>query len=156
MRVRLRMIGRTRESWGRAAEAEYHKRLGPWLQVKIEELKAEVLKEGAPVEPVREREAERLLAGLDPRALRIALDAGGQSFDSAEFSTRVGDWLESGAPELVFLIGGAEGLAPSLLEGAHLRLSLSRMTFTHQMVRLFLLEQLYRACMIRAGRPYHR
>ncbi len=156
MKVRIRMIGRTREDWARQAEAEYHKRLRPWMRLDGEELRAEELRPGRNAEDCRQLEGQRLLSGLDPRAVCVALDASGTLEDSPSFAALLGGWLESGAPELAFLIGGTEGLAPPVLQRADTVLSLSRMTFTHQMVRLFLVEQLYRACMIRAGRPYHR
>lgn len=156
MTFSIHVIGRSREAWLREAEAEYRKRLSAWAKVELVVHKAETLEPGAVPEAARRVEAERLLGGLDAREELVALDEGGKAFTSPELAS----WLEgrfaAGVGRFRFAVGGAEGLDPEVRRRAGLVLSLSPLTFTHQMVRLVLLEQLYRALMIRDGRPYHR
>jgi 23S rRNA (pseudouridine1915-N3)-methyltransferase len=84
------------------------------------------------------------------------LDSRGDNLDSAGFAAQLAKWRANGRPATVFLIGGADGLAPSLREKAELRVSFGSATWPHQLVRVMLLEQLYRATTILAGHPYHR
>ena len=109
------------------------------------------------------RAADRLseenlgLAGALPEnAAIIALDADGTSLSSTAFATRLGQWREQARPATAFLIGGADGLAVELKERAALRLSFGAATWPHQLVRIMLLEQIYRAVTILSGHPYHR
>lgn len=156
MTFSIHVIGRSREQWLREAEAEYRTRLSAWARVELCVHKAEALDGGLPREEIRRVEGERLLAGLEPREELVALDEGGRGLSSAELAAWLEGRLGAGASRFRFAIGGAEGLDEALRRRAALVLSLSPMTFTHQMVRLVLLEQLYRALMIRDGRPYHR
>jgi 23S rRNA (pseudouridine1915-N3)-methyltransferase len=86
----------------------------------------------------------------------VLLDTRGQALDSANFAAQIAKWRGDDRPAAVFLIGGADGLAASLHEKADLRLSFGAATWPHQLVRVMLLEQLYRAATILAGHPYHR
>ena len=104
----------------------------------------------------KEREAAALVSGLPPKAALIALDERGRSLDSRTFAGRIANWRDSGTPELVIAIGGADGLGPALLGRADLTLAFGAMTWPHQLVRLMLAEQLYRAVTILSGHPYHR
>ena len=85
----------------------------------------------------------------------VVLDVAGTPLSSKELSARLGDWMLAGASHITFLIGGAFGLSPAVRSAARLRLSLSKMTFTHQMARLLLTEQIYRAFKILRGEKYH-
>jgi len=152
----LHVIGRSREAWLRQAEAEYRTRLSAWAKVELVVHKAESAEGGLTVAEIRRVEGERLLAGLEPREELVALDERGRSLGSAELSRWLEGRLGVGVSRFRFAIGGAEGLDEAVRRRAGLVLSLSPMTFTHQMVRLVLLEQLYRALAIRAGLPYHR
>jgi 23S rRNA (pseudouridine1915-N3)-methyltransferase len=97
------------------------------------------------------------LANIIPeRAVTVALDERGEAIDSNTFATRIGQWRATDVPALVFTIGGADGLSPSLRDKATLRLSFGAATWPHQMVRFMLLEQIYRATTILSGHPYHR
>jgi 23S rRNA (pseudouridine1915-N3)-methyltransferase len=102
------------------------------------------------------REAELILAALPVGALFVALDERGQSWSSRELAERLAGWRDRGAATLAFAIGGADGLAPSVIEHADTVVSFGAMTWPHLMVRSLLLEQLYRAQQILAGHPYHR
>jgi 23S rRNA (pseudouridine1915-N3)-methyltransferase len=132
-------VGKTKESWLVEALSEYEGRLRSqveieWILVKKEE-QLESLLEKTPF-------------------IALAIDA--KQFSSEEFSVQLHDWLEDRGSRLVFLIGGAEGISPSLLSKAFSKISFSKMTLTHQMVRLLLLEQIYRAVEIRKGTGYHK
>jgi|SRR6185437_2921294 len=97
------------------------------------------------------------LANIIPQdAVVVLLDARGQNLDSAALAAQLAKWRSSDKPAAVFMIGGADGLSPSLADKAHLRLSLGAATWPHQLVRVMLLEQLYRATTILSGHPYHR
>ena len=103
-----------------------------------------------------DQEAAALLASRPPGAVLVALDENGRNLDSRAFAGEIGKWRDDGAAALVFAIGGADGLGPEILAAARLRLALGAMTWPHQLVRLMLAEQLYRAVTILAGHPYHR
>ena len=102
------------------------------------------------------REAELLLAQIPAGARVIALDERGKNEGSEAFATRLGAWRDEGTPEVVFLIGGANGLAPEIRERADHLMSFGKMTWPHMLARVMLAEQLYRAVTILAGHPYHR
>jgi 23S rRNA (pseudouridine1915-N3)-methyltransferase len=107
-----------------------------------------------PPETIKAREGERLRAQITPKSYLVALDPRGKEFTTEEFAA----WLtvrEQEARPLTFLIGGHLGLDAAILAQAHERLALSRLTLTHELSRLILLEQLYRAGTIKAGHPYH-
>jgi len=104
----------------------------------------------------KQQEAAALLAALPAGAVLVALDETGKTLDSRAFAGRLGGWRDDGVTELFFAIGGADGLAPALTEAATLSLSLGAMTWPHQLVRLMLAEQAYRAVTILSGHPYHR
>lgn len=101
-------------------------------------------------------EGERLLAQVPRTAKLIALDAGGEALSSVAFARTLGDWRDTGVGEVVFVIGGADGLSPEVLARADRTLSLGAMTWPHLLVRVLLAEQLYRAQAILQGHPYHR
>ena len=109
-----------------------------------------------PPERRRAEEAERLSSAVPRDAALIALDENGRALSSRAFSTNIAAWQRQGCSELAFLVGGPDGLDPTLIERAHLVLSLGRMTWPHRLVRVLLAEQLYRAATILAGHPYHR
>lgn len=101
-------------------------------------------------------EGEALLRHADDHTVRIALDEKGTSLGSEEFASRLGRWKDGGRVAAVFAIGGADGLAPAFKNRADLTLAFGAATWPHQLVRIMLLEQLYRAITILSGHPYHR
>ena len=105
---------------------------------------------------VKDREGERVLAAIPDRAYVVALDVRGKEVSSEALAARMHDWQIAGTNSIAVIIGGDLGLSDAVLARAALWLSLSPMTFTHQMARLILLEQLYRACRINSGEPYHK
>lgn len=101
-------------------------------------------------------EAAAIAAALPEKHALVALDERGKSIDSTGFAQQLGRWRDEGIPNTVFLIGGADGLSPELQRKAQLRIAFGSATWPHQMVRVMLLEQIYRAATILAGHPYHR
>ena len=101
-------------------------------------------------------EARQLLQSVQDGAKLIALDERGRSLSSTEFSTKLDTWKLDGVPDVVFAIGGADGHGAELLQKADLNLSLGAMTWPHQIARILLAEQIYRAMTIQSGHPYHR
>lgn len=155
MRLEFLFLGKTREAYLAAGIEDYRQRLANYAEVEIRVLK-EVRPASKPEARVRQEEGEVLLAHLPAKALVVALDLGGRGLSSEELAVQLGHWQDGGRRQLIFLVGGALGLAPEVLARAEFKLSLSRMTFTHEMARLLLLEQLYRAFGIRAGSAYHK
>jgi len=139
-RIRILAVGKLRKGWLREGVALYLKRL-PGLEI-VE------LRDGGMA-----REAEAIIAELRGGEQLVALCEEGQSFGSLAFAQALEG---SGSDRLAFVIGGADGLDPALKARAHWRLSLSPLTFPHELARLLLLEQLYRASSIQQGGPYHR
>ena len=104
----------------------------------------------------RKAEEARALTAQLPGGISIALDERGKSTSSEEFAKRLGRWRDDGKPAMSFVIGGADGLDPAFVQSAALTLSFSPLTWPHQLVRIMLAEQLYRATTILSGHPYHR
>jgi 23S rRNA (pseudouridine1915-N3)-methyltransferase len=101
-------------------------------------------------------EAAAIAAAIPENAVLVTLDERGETIDSATFARRLGQWRDQGFANTIFVIGGADGLSPDLQAKAKLRVAFGTATWPHQMVRVMLLEQLYRAATILAGHPYHR
>ena len=154
MKFRIVAVGRMKAGPERELYDHYAARVRPAIAMtEIEE------KRPLSSAELKAREAELLLAALDEakgkRAV-IALDERGKTFSSRDFAQRLQRFEDDGAQEIAFLIGGADGHGPAVLERADLKLSLGAMTWPHLMVRAMLAEQLYRAQQILAGHPYHR
>ncbi len=147
--MRLIAIGRLRAGPEADLFERYATRLRPRLSVS--ELPDG---HGAPAE-IKRRESEALLAALPGDSLVVALDLGGPMLSSETFAARLQEWNDAGR-NVTFLIGGAEGLARPVLERAQSTLSLGSFTWPHMLVRVMLVEQIYRAQCILGGHPYHR
>lgn len=159
MQIRVIAVGRVKESYLADGIAEYTKRLRPYVKLRI----AEVDDDRRPVnlspsqqDQTLSREGEKILAAIPKGSVTIALAVDGKQYSSEELADFIRKHEVSGASQITFLIGGDLGLAPAVLKRCDLVLSLSLMTFTHQMVRLILLEQIYRTFRIIRGEPYHR
>ena len=155
MQIEFLFLGKTKESYLAAGIVDYCRRLSNYAEVKIRVLK-DIKPASKPPAKIQQEEGNLLLKHLTAKTLVVALDPGGRAVSSEELAKLLGDWQDGGRRHLTFLVGGALGLAPEVLAKADCRLSLSRMTFTHEMARLLILEQLYRACSIRAGSGYHK
>lgn len=154
MKIRLIALGKTSDSWAKDAIAVFEKRLKHYCTFEITELPAGG-NAGRTAEQIKESEGSLLLSKLGSSDRLVLLDENGKSLTSVGFS----DWIEqqqlSGVKNLVFVIGGPYGFSDAVYKAAAAKLSLSPMTFTHQMVRLFFTEQLYRAFTILKGEKYH-
>lgn len=147
-------LGKTREKYLNDGIRDYVKRLERFVQVDIVVIRESVSKK-LPKNVLKQREAEQLLNHCSPSSLVVALDPHGTEHDSIELAALIGNWEDRGIRTISFLIGGHCGLHENVLNRADSVLSLSRLTFTHEMTRLILLEQLYRGWMIKSGRSYH-
>jgi 23S rRNA (pseudouridine1915-N3)-methyltransferase len=151
MRLCMISIGRARADPLLAAIEDYRRRCP--FEIRLVEIPA---RSGLPPARARGEETAAALARVPPGAVLVALDERGEELDSRAFAARLALWRDSGRREVAFLIGGADGLDPGALAGADLLLAFGRMTWPHRLVRLMLVEQLYRAGTILAGHPYHR
>ena len=159
MQVRIIAVGKIKERYLSDAIAEYEKRLAPYLKLSILEITEE--KRGAHFsggqeQVIKNHEGNRILSAIPEGSYVIALDISGKQMSSEVFAARIKELQLAGTGLIVVIIGGDLGLSDDVIARASLRLSLSPMTFTHQMVRLILLEQIYRACKINSNEPYHK
>ena len=155
MRLKIICMGKTRERFVREGIAKYVRYLKPYADIEIKELKEEKIGDLKDAPLVRKKEAEKIFKTASAGALLIALDERGKEFTSHEFAVFINKALESGIREIGFIVGGAMGLDESVTERATTVMALSRWTMTHEMARLVLLEQLYRAFTIIKGKTYH-
>ena len=154
MKVQVIAVGRPAALLGDAI-AEYETRAARYWPLEVVEVKAESAR-GTPVERVKAAEGERLLARVAEGAEVVALTRTGKAWGSGKLSTWLQELGVRAHPGVAFLIGGAAGLDDALLRTAHRQLRLSTYTFPHDIARLVLAEQLYRAGTIARGEPYHR
>lgn len=155
MKVELWAIGKTNERYLEEGMALYEKRLKHYLPFQwsvVPDIKGAG---SLSAQQVKAKEGESILSKLKDDDLLILLDERGRSFSSEGFATYLDKKLQQSQRRLIFLIGGAYGFSDALYERAKDQLSLSSMTFSHQMVRLFFMEQLYRAMTILRNEPYH-
>ncbi len=159
LHINLIVLGKLKEKFWQEAEAEYLKRLQTWAKISIHELREESFSEKNNPEQIKQKEAEKILAQLKKFSLEqsyiIVLDEHGKQFSSLDFAKHTNQLSNEQINTFTFIIGGPLGLDQSILKLAKLKLSLSTMTFTHQMARVFLWEQIYRAMTINNGRNYH-
>jgi 23S rRNA (pseudouridine1915-N3)-methyltransferase len=155
MKLKIICMGKTRERFIQDGIEKYQRYLKPYADIEIKELKEEKIRDLKDAPLIRRKEAEKIFKAAAVGALLIALDERGQEFNSHEFATFVNGSLESGVREIDFVIGGAMGLDENVTERASKVMALSRWTLTHEMARLILLEQLYRAFTIIKGKTYH-
>jgi 23S rRNA (pseudouridine1915-N3)-methyltransferase len=140
MRVRLLMLGKTRRPEMRVVFDDYVKRIGRYLPIEITE--------------VRDESAALKKLNADRAAAVILVDAAGKSFSSEDFAKWLGEQRDRGTRELIFLCGDADGFPEGLRKRAHQKFSLSAMTFSHELARVMVAEQIYRAFAILSGSPY--
>lgn len=150
----LLTMGKTDIRWVAEGLEMYSSRLTHYVPFSVKEL-PELKGVGAlSHDQVKQKEAEVLLKAVKPSDMVVLLDEHGEQFSSLEFAARVGKWLQAGR-DIVFIIGGAYGFAPAVYQRSQAKISLSRMTCSHQLVRTVFAEQLYRAFTILKGEPYH-
>lgn len=154
MKLIIPFLGKTKESYLEQGIRDYADRLGRYLPVEIKVLKEQGRHD--PDQVMMAREAELLLSQAASASLTVALDPTGREQTSEDMAAALENWEGRGMHTVCFLIGGHLGLDARVRQQAGLVWSLSRLTFTHEMTRFILLEQLYRACSIKAGHKYHR
>lgn len=159
MRIQIICVGKLKEKYLVQGTAEYLKRLGSYAKVIVEEVpdeKApEVLSEAEMVQ-VKEREGERILGKISADTHVVALAIDGKEKSSEQFAAGIDGLMTYGKSKIAFVIGGSLGLSDAVLARADEKISFGRMTLPHQLMRLVLLEQVYRAFRIMRGEPYHK
>ncbi len=155
MKFILPFLGKTKEKYLDQATQDYAGRLRRYLPLEIKVLKSRHAKNDAD-QIIIAREAEQLLAHAATASLTVALDPTGRKHTSEELAAVLASWEDRGIQTICFLIGGHLGLDKKVRQQADQIWSLSQLTFTHEMTRFILLEQLYRACSIKAGHNYHK
>ena len=159
MKITIIAVGKIKERYLKEGIAEYRKRLSRFCNVELIEVADEQAPEtlsASQEEQVKKKEAERINRRLKEGTLLIVLDIKGERLDSESFAEKMQAFLVSGNSHITFVIGGSLGLDAELIKKARFRLSLSDMTFPHQLTRLILLEQIYRAFKIIHGETYHK
>jgi 23S rRNA (pseudouridine1915-N3)-methyltransferase len=156
VRIHLIFVGKTREAYLREGIEDYLARLRHYVPVKVTVVRAEPLPRKAMAEEAIGKESDRVAAEVDPGGHLVVLDRLGKLMASEEFARWWAEIERGGCRELAFAVGGALGFSDRLRRRADTLLSLGRMTFTHEMSRLVLLEQLYRARTILRGEKYHK
>jgi 23S rRNA (pseudouridine1915-N3)-methyltransferase len=151
--IEIVCVGRARGPLAEAA-AEYERMLGRFCTLRVRELREEPLQQSSPAEGL-ERERRRIEAALTPGSWLVALDRTGGQLSSEQLAAFVREREEQAPQHTVFLVGGPRGLAPAIVAAARTRLSLGAPTLPHQLARVVLTEQLFRAFKILRGEPYH-
>lgn len=159
MNIQVIAVGKLKEKYLVQGIAEYMKRLGPYAKVQITELADEKAPDSmspAEEEQVKAKEGDRILAQIKADAHVIALALEGKNWTSEELAGQLDSLSTYGRSHVVFVIGGSLGLSPAVLQRADQLLSFSRFTFPHPLMRLILVEQIYRAFKIMRGEKYHK
>ena len=159
MKVSILCVGKVKEKFYREAIDEFTKRLGRYCKLEIIEVADEKTDEQASdteIRLVKEKEGERLLKNIKEDAYVIALCIDGKQLDSEELSEKIEKLGIQGISHICFIIGGSLGLSDAVVKRADFKLSFSKMTFQHQLMRVILLEQIYRGYRIMNHEPYHK
>ncbi|MCR5865361.1 MAG: 23S rRNA (pseudouridine(1915)-N(3))-methyltransferase RlmH [Aquincola tertiaricarbonis] len=155
MRLVIAAIGQRQPAWAEEAYADFAKRFPPELKLELKALKAEPRTAGKPASAMMAAEAQRLEAAIPKGARRVVLDERGTRMTTVQLADRLRFWLGDGR-DVVFLVGGPDGLDAALKATADETLRISDLTLPHAFVRVLLAEALYRAWSVTAGHPYHR
>jgi 23S rRNA (pseudouridine1915-N3)-methyltransferase len=159
MRITLICVGKLKEKYLSQGVEEYVKRLGRYCTLEINELADEKTPDNASEaleEIIKKREGERILKSLKEDSYCIALAIDGKQLSSEELAKKIDSLGISGTSHISFIIGGSLGLSTEVLNRADYHLSFSKMTFPHQLMRMILVEQIYRAYRINQNQPYHK
>ncbi|MBC8318675.1 MAG: 23S rRNA (pseudouridine(1915)-N(3))-methyltransferase RlmH [Desulfobulbaceae bacterium] len=154
MRIEIIYPGKTKDKYYQKGIDEYVKRLGRYAKVSVMQIKE--FKGAGNDTVLKEKEGQLLLSKVHKSSFLVVLDPAGNQQSSEAFADSITQWEELGKQAISFIVGGPLGLSGEVLDQADLILSLSEMTFTHDMARLLLLEQIYRAYTIKAGTAYHK
>ena len=153
MRLRVIWTGKTRDAHLRALIDDYLKRLSHFVKCEISEFRESA---GSEKRTGIDKDSRRITDGLHEGAVNVLLDPEGAEWTSQQLAKEIQSWQDSGTKEVTFIVGGPNGVSPELSARANQRWSLSRLTLTHEMARVVLLEQLYRAYTIVHGLPYQK
>ena len=159
MKIDIVAVGKVKEKFYREAIDEFAKRLSKYCKLQIIEVNDEKTPDGASEaleEQIKAREAERILKNIKDEAFVFTLEILGKKYDSVEFANRMNSLGVQGRSHIQFVIGGSLGLHDSVSARSDAKISFSDMTFPHQLMRVILLEQVYRGFRIIAGEPYHK
>lgn len=159
MKIKLVTVGKLKEKYLKDGIAEYAKRLSRFCKLEIVELADEKTPDKASElenQQILEKEGSRILAKVSEREFVVALAIEGKQFTSEEFSSILNDITVRGFSDITFVIGGSLGLSPAVKKRANLLMCFGKLTLPHQLMRLVLVEQIYRAFMIQQGSPYHK
>lgn len=159
MNINIIAIGKIKEKFIKEAIKEFEKRLSRYCKLNIIELEDEKAPQNLSekdMEIIKDKEGERILSKLNPSSYIIALDIKGKSLSSEDFSKKMQDLMVEGNNDITFIIGGSIGLSKGVLSKCNYKLSFSKMTFPHQLMRLILVEQVYRGFRIMKNEPYHK
>ncbi len=159
MKITIISVGKIKEKFFVDAIKEYSKRLSKYCKLNIVEVKDEKTKENASQteeDIVKETEGKRILDKISDSSKVIALAIEGKELDSVELAKQIEEFRISGTSDITFVIGGSLGLHKTVLDRADMKLSFSKMTFPHQLMRVILLEQIYRSFRIINNEPYHK
>ena len=159
MKITIITVGKIKEKYFTDAIAEYSKRLSRYCKLEIIQVADEKTPDGASEAletQIKDKEGERILSNIKDGSYVVALAIEGNMLDSEELAEKIEKWGVSGVSQIVFVIGGSLGLSRAVLNRADYKLSFSRMTFPHQLMRVILLEQFYRAYRIIQNEPYHK
>jgi 23S rRNA (pseudouridine1915-N3)-methyltransferase len=155
MKIKLLLIGKTEADYLKLGIGEYEKRIRHYISYESVVIPALKNSAGFSPEEIKIREAEQIMKNISTSDFLVLLDEKGKEMDSVEFSGFLNQRFSSGIKSLVFIVGGAFGVTESIKKKVSIILSLSKMTFSHQMVRLFFMEQLYRGLTILNNESYH-
>jgi 23S rRNA (pseudouridine1915-N3)-methyltransferase len=155
MKVKLLQLGKTQESYLLDGIGQYEKRLQAFTSFSCETIPALKDASSLGVLQVKQREGELILARVKSDDFLVLLDENGRTYNSVAFARQLEQWQVQGTRQLVFVIGGAYGFSDEVYKRARMKIALSEMTFSHQLVRLIFMEQLYRAFTIINKHPYH-
>lgn len=159
MKITVIAVGKIKEKFYRDAVAEYEKRLGRYCKLEIIQVEDEKTPDkagGALAQQIRRKEAERIMRYIREDACVFTLEIRGREYDSEGFAGELERLATQGISHIQFIIGGSLGLHEEISKRADRAVSFSRMTFPHQLMRVILLEQIYRSCRIINGEPYHK
>ncbi len=159
MNIRIVAVGKIKEKYMQEGIKEFTKRLSRYCSLDIVEIDDEKAPENLSekeMDIVRKKEGERILAKIPQSSFIISLEIMGKQLSSEDLSKKIEDLMINGTNDITFLIGGSLGLSEEVRNRSNFKLSFSKMTFPHQLMRLILLEQVYRGWRIMKGEPYHK
>lgn len=159
MNIKIICVGKLKEKYLKMAQDEYLKRLGSYAKVEVIEIKDEDIKENfseSEVELAKEKEGAGILSKIKDRDIVFTLEIEGKQRTSEEFASELEDMMVHGNSDVAFVIGGSCGISQEVMARSDRKISFSKMTFPHQIIRINLLEQIYRAFKIIKNEPYHK